>query len=78
MLASALVFLGLCAPALAAAPITVTQWRSGLIELNQGWREHEGDETEWSRPEFDDSAWNTVDLDDLGPARQGWRGIGAE
>ncbi|MFY9936539.1 MAG: PP2C family protein-serine/threonine phosphatase [Silvibacterium sp.] len=73
VLASALVFLGLCAPALAAAPIAVTQWRSGLIELNQGWREHEGDETEWSRPEFDDSAWNTVDLDDLGPARQGWR-----
>ena len=69
--ASALVFLGLCAPAL-AAPIEVTQWQSGLIELNQGWREHDGDETEWSRPEFDDSAWNTVDLDDLGPARRGW------
>src|SRR5271170_6755034 len=73
VLASALVFLGLCAPALAAAPLAVTQWRSGLIELNQGWREHEGDETKWSGPEFDDSAWNTVDLDDLGPARQGWR-----
>ena len=73
VLASALVFLGLCAPALTAAAIEVTQWRSGLIELNQGWREHDGDETEWSRPEFDDSAWNTVDLDDLGPARQGWR-----
>ena len=71
VLASALVFLGLCAPTL-AAPIEVTQWRSGLIELNQGWREHDGDEAEWSRPEFDDSAWNTADLDDLGPARQGW------
>ena len=77
VLTPALMFLGLCAPALTAAPITaaaieVTQWRSGLIELNQGWLEHDGDKTEWSRPEFDDSAWNTVDLEDLGPARQGW------
>jgi len=68
----ALVFLELCAPSLIAAPIEVTQWRSGLIELNQGWHERDGDGTEWSRPEFDDSAWNTVDLADLGPARQGW------
>ena len=73
VLAPVLLFLGLSAPALAAAPIAVTQWRSGLIELNQGWLEHDGDEMEWSRPGFDDSAWNTVDLDDLGPARQGWR-----
>ena len=72
VLASALVFLGLCAPALGAAPIAVTQWRSGLIELNQAWFEHDGDQPEWSRPEFDDSAWNMVDLADLGPARQGW------
>jgi hypothetical protein len=71
VLTPALMFLGLCAPALTAAAIEVTQWRSGLIELNQGWREHDGDETEWSRPEFDDSAWNTGDLEDLGPARQG-------
>ena len=63
VLAPALVFLGLCAPALIAAPIAVTQWRSGLIELNQGWLEHDGDQPEWSRPEFDDSAWNMVDLD---------------
>ena len=69
----ALILFGLCAPALAAAPLEVTQWRSGLIELNQGWLEHDGDNAEWSRPEFDDSAWDSVDLDDLGPARQGWR-----
>ncbi len=77
VLVSALVFLGLSAPALAAAPVAVfpvviTQWSSGLIELNQGWRAHDGDQTEWSRPEFDDGAWNTVDLDDFGPAGQGW------
>lgn len=50
----------------------ITQWRSGLIELNQNWREHDGDNVQWSGLEFDDSAWNTVDLEDLGPARQGW------
>src|SRR5271166_985798 len=72
VLASALVVLGLCGPALAADPIAVTQWRSSLIELNQAWFEHDGDQPEWSRPEFDDSAWNIVDLADLGPARQGW------
>jgi sigma-B regulation protein RsbU (phosphoserine phosphatase) len=72
VLVSALVFLGLCAPSLIAAPIEVTQWRSGLIELNQGWHVRDGDGTQWSRPEFDDSAWNMVDLADLGPARQGW------
>jgi len=71
-LAAALIFLGLCTPILAAAPIEVTQWRSGLIELDQGWHEHDGDNREWSRPDFDDSAWNTVNLENLGPARQGW------
>ncbi|HTZ57234.1 MAG TPA: PP2C family protein-serine/threonine phosphatase [Acidobacteriaceae bacterium] len=68
----ALVFLGLCSPARGAAGLEVTQWRSGLTELNQGWLQHDGDKTEWSRPEFDDNGWKVVDLEDLGPARQGW------
>ena len=72
VLAAALIFLGLYAPVLTAAPIGVTQLRSGLTELNQGWLEHDGDKMEWSRPEFDDSAWNPADLEDLGPAQQGW------
>src|SRR5580698_8142896 len=48
---------------------------SGLLQASfcMSWCEHDGDQPEWSRPEFDDSAWNIVDLDDLGPARQGWR-----
>jgi len=71
VLAAALMFLGLCAPA-ATASTEVTQWRSGLIEVNQGWHERDGDEAEWSRPEFDDSTWDTVDLENLGPARKGW------
>ncbi|MBV8672339.1 MAG: SpoIIE family protein phosphatase [Acidobacteriaceae bacterium] len=73
MLTCALLLLSICAPILAAAPDEITKWRSGLIELNQGWLEHDGDDAEWSRPEFNDSAWTTVDLDDLGPAPIGWR-----
>jgi hypothetical protein len=69
---SMVISLALCAPVLTAARIGVTQWRSGLTELNQGWLEHDGDKMDWSRPEFDDSAWNPVDLEDLGPAQQGW------
>jgi hypothetical protein len=70
VLASAtLVILGLPATAVTAAPAPVTQWRSGLTELDRDWLEHEGDKMEWSRPEFDDSGWNTVDLGDPGPAQ---------
>ena len=68
---SVLAFMGLCTK-VSAAPIDARAWRSGLIELNQGWREHDGDDSAWSRPEFDDSAWNPVDLDDMGPAQEGW------
>ena len=76
-LALVLAYLGLWAPVLIAAPSTtasvqVTQWRSGLIELNKGWHEHDGDEMKWSRPGFDDRMWNTVDLEDMGPAQPGW------
>ena len=60
-------------PGLCAASAEVTQWRSGLIEVDDGWAQHEGDNPEWSRPEFDDSAWETVNLDNLGPAQAGWR-----
>jgi len=42
-LASAtLVLLGLPPTAVAAAPVQVTQFRSGLTELDRGWLEHEG------------------------------------
>jgi hypothetical protein len=68
-----LVLLGLPATAVPVAPVPVTQWSSGLTELDRGWLEHEGDKMEWSRPEFDDSRWNTVDLGDPGPAQPGWR-----
>jgi len=69
----ALVCLGLTAPVLIAAPIAVTLWSSGLRELNQDWREHDGDRAEWSRPDFDDSSWDFVDLENQGPAIEGSR-----
>lgn len=73
VLASVLVLVGWHGSALAAAPLEVAPWSSGLMELNQNWREHEGDQAQWSQSEFDDRAWKAVDLEDLGPAREGWR-----
>ncbi len=51
----------------------VSQWRSGLSEINEGWATHEGDDLQWARPDFDDRAWQQVDIEDMGPARPGWR-----
>ncbi|MGA2851565.1 MAG: PP2C family protein-serine/threonine phosphatase [Terracidiphilus sp.] len=54
------------------APAGVTQWRSGLIEINDDWAAHEGDNMAWAAPGFDDSGWQTVDLEDMGSAQPGW------
>jgi len=43
------------------------------MTLNQGWREHDGDDMAWVQPGFDDSRWQAVELDDLGGAEPGWR-----
>jgi len=32
------------------------------IELNKGWKFHEGDDTAWKDPHFDDSRWQKADL----------------
>lgn len=45
-------------------------WTSDIVT---GWRVHEGDDPAWASPGFDDSAWESVRLDNLGPARPGWR-----
>jgi hypothetical protein len=50
----------------------VTHWRSGLIEINDGWTAHEGDNLAWAGPGFDDGGWQTVDLEDMGSATPGW------
>ncbi len=53
--------------------VDATQWHSGSVTLNEGWREHDGDNPAWAQPGFDDSGWETVALDDLGRAEPGWR-----
>jgi hypothetical protein len=57
----------------AAASAPLTQWRSGLIELNDDWSEHDGDNLAWAQPNCDTNNWKTVDLEDMGPAQVGWR-----
>ncbi len=53
--------------------VDATQWHSGTVTLNEGWREHDGDDPAWAQPVFDDSGWQSVNLDDLGGAEPGWR-----
>jgi hypothetical protein len=54
-----------------AKPVELTQWRSGLIELNESWATNDGDDPRWTLPEFDDSHWKQVDIEDIGAARPG-------
>lgn len=56
-----------------AAPLEVTEWRSGLTEIDEGWAAHDGDNMAWASAGFDDSNWKTVDLEDMGVAQPGWR-----
>jgi hypothetical protein len=55
-----------------AAPAQITEWRSGLTEINEGWTTHDGDNMAWASTGFDDSGWKTVDLEDMGVAQPGW------
>jgi hypothetical protein len=64
---------GACCSIWAAAPQKVTEWRSGLVELDDGWVSQDGDNPQWARPDFDDSQWPETNLEDMGPAREGWR-----
>jgi phosphoserine phosphatase RsbU/P len=73
MLIALLLLLRLPLSARPAAPMELTQWRSGLTELDQEWLQHDGDDMRWSRPDFDDSGWEDVSLDDLGSSKPGWR-----
>jgi hypothetical protein len=56
----------------APAPGNITQWRSGLVEINDGWAAHDGDNLAWAASGFDDRNWQTVDLEDMGIAEPGW------
>jgi sigma-B regulation protein RsbU (phosphoserine phosphatase) len=50
-----------------------TRWLSGTVTLNEGWRQHDGDDLAWAQPGLDGRGWQTVELDDLGRAEPGWR-----
>ena len=43
------------------------------MEMDQGWKQHDGDDRRWAGRDFDDGKWNQVNLEDLGPAQRGWR-----
>jgi hypothetical protein len=66
----------LAASALGARParaqLDATQWKSGTVDIDQGWKVHSGDNPVWAQPSFDDSQWQPVELDDLGAAEPGW------
>ncbi len=67
----AALFLG--ASAAVAQPTDATRWHSGTVTLDEGWRQHEGDDLAWAQPAFDDSSWKTLDMSELGGAQPGWR-----
>jgi hypothetical protein len=73
----ALVWLCLVAPfalSLAAmAQVDTTEWRSGLVSLQNGWLAQEGDDPSWAKSDLDDRGWHKVELDDLGASKPGWR-----
>ena len=55
-----------------AQVVSVDQWDSGLVTLNEGWLQQSGDDPAWEQPAFDDAGWSKVDLNDLGAASLGW------
>jgi hypothetical protein len=57
----------------AQAQVDATQWPSGTVDIDQGWKEQAGDNPAWAQPGFNDSQWKTVELDDMGAAQPGWQ-----
>ncbi len=35
---------------------------SQALDINEGWRFHQGDDAAWAAPEFDDSAWKPIEV----------------
>ncbi len=71
----AALLLALAASAIAPrvwAQMDATQWRSGSVDLDRGWRAQDGDNRAWAQANFDDSGWKQVELDDLDAAKPGW------
>ncbi len=51
--------LSIAANARAQSPPTHT-WPTGIVNVNQGWAVHAGDDPAFAAPAFDDSAWTRV------------------
>lgn len=68
-----LLLFALSATSLYAQTPTISQSRSGSIDLSHGWVTHEGDNPAWGTSDIDTGTWSPVDLDDMGPAKSGWR-----
>jgi len=68
-----LLWLCLIAATARSQAVDATHWQSGTVDLNQGWRERDGDDLAWAQAQFDDREWNTVELDNQGAAQPGWR-----
>ena len=49
-----------------------SHWRSGLSEISDDWRTHDGDDTAWAAASFDDASWASVDLENMGALQPGW------
>jgi phosphoserine phosphatase RsbU/P len=58
--------------AVAHAQLDAMRWQSGTVDIDQGWKEQDGDNLRWAQPNFDDSQWKTVELDNIGAAVRGW------
>ncbi|HEX4038884.1 MAG TPA: PP2C family protein-serine/threonine phosphatase [Acidobacteriaceae bacterium] len=63
---------GAAGTGVARAQVDATRWKSGMVDIDQGWKEQAGDNLEWAQPSFDDSRWATVELDDMGSVQPGW------
>ncbi len=69
---SLLVSLFLMASFASAQPVDATRWRSGLVNLDEGWLQQAGDNLAWAQPGFDDSGWQKIDMDSMGASSPGW------
>ena len=59
-------------PPIASSP-AVRQLPTGILDITQGWRVHEGDDPAWAAPDFDDSAWPLESLTSRAASQPGWR-----
>jgi len=53
----------------------IAAWPAGMVQIDDGWRFHPGDDPAWAQPDYDDSGWRVVSLNGakpLAPAGLRW------